>query len=74
MHDACHGLSDSETEQVATRGELVHAEAGQTVLRAGERMEFLYLVLKGRLKLVIKTPSQGERTIRYIAAGDQLGA
>ena len=74
IHDACHGLSDDEVQSVAAQGQIVHAKAGEIIHAAGQNLESMYLVLRGRLKMMLKTPGGRRQTIRYVAVGDQFGA
>ncbi len=74
MHDMFHGLDDDEIAELVDSSEVVDFDAGEIVLSVGERLNSLYLVVKGRLKLTLKTPGGEQRTVRYVSAGDQLGA
>ena len=74
IHDTCQGLSDSDIEAVAALGEVIHAKTGEFIQLNGQRLEHLYLVIRGRLKMVVKSLTGQAQTIRYIAPGDQFGA
>ena len=74
IHDACRSMSLEEIEAIALEVDVVHLGAGQALHRVGETIDSVYIVVEGRLKVTAKTPTGGERTIRYICAGDQFGA
>jgi len=74
IHDACQGLSDEEVEALAEQFDVVHAAAGEVVHSAGEELDALFIVVQGRLKMILKMPDGRQRTIRYISSGDQFGA
>ena len=44
-------LSDSDVEWLATAGERIHLDAGEVLIPAGTRIEYLYFVLDGRLEV-----------------------
>ena len=48
--------------------------AGERVHSAGEALGAMYIDVAGRLKMTLKTPGGGPRTLRCISAGDQFGA
>jgi CRP-like cAMP-binding protein len=74
IHDACRGLSSAEIALIAEKGDVVHAAAGEVLHTAGETIDAIYMVVSGRLKMLAKNQSGGQRTVRYISAGDQFGA
>ena len=74
VHDACRGLSDAEVEAIGAEMEVVEMVAGELVHSVGQDFDTVYIVVAGRLKMTLKTPEGGQRTIRYISAGDQFGA
>jgi CRP-like cAMP-binding protein len=74
IHDACRGLSSAEIALIAEKADVVHAGAGQLLHTAGETIDAIYIVVSGRLKMLAKNQSGGQRTVRYISAGDQFGA
>ena len=65
IHDACHGLSDSEVDEIAAQAEVVHAKGGESIHRNGQQLDSLYLVVQGRLKMMLNTP--GGRPERQMA-------
>ena len=74
IHDACQGLSLDEIEDIAANVDVVHAGAGETVHLAGQTIDAIYFVVEGRLRVTLKAPDGSRRTLRYVAAGDQIGA
>jgi CRP-like cAMP-binding protein len=74
IHDACQGLSAEEIEALAAQADVVHAEAGELVHSAGAELDAMFIVVHGRLKMMLKTSDGRQRTVRYISAGDQFGA
>ena len=73
IHDACQGLSAEEIEALAAQADVVHAETGELVHSAGAELDAMFIVVHGRLKMMLKTSDGRQRTVRYISAGDQLG-
>lgn len=74
IHDVCKGLSSEEINKVAAAAEVVEFEEGKVILEPGEKLDSLYLVARGRIKLIQKSPGMPEQTIRYVSSGDQFGA
>lgn len=74
IHNACQGLTDEEIEALAEHVGVVHAAAGEIVHSAGKELDALFIVVAGRLKMMLKMPDGRQRTLRYISAGDQFGA
>jgi NTE family protein len=74
VHDACRGLSVDDIEAIAAEVDVVHAGAGELIHSADQDMDAVYIVVSGRLKMMVQKPDGGQRTIRYISAGDQIGA
>ncbi len=63
----------NEVDAIAAEADVVHAGAGELLHSANASMESIYIVVSGRLKMLANMPSGGQRTIRYITAGDQFG-
>ena len=74
IHNACEGLSDEEIEALAEYLDVVHAAAGETIHSAGQELDALFIVVAGRLEMMLNTPDGRQQTLRYVSAGDQFGA
>ena len=73
LHDASKGLSNEELAKVAAQAEIVRLDEGQLIHRMGEVVDALYLVVQGRLKLTMPTPSGEQKLLRFLGPGDQFG-
>lgn len=69
---ALGGLPQEELEWLAAHGEVMRLAAGETVLRRGELMEHLYVVLDGRIA-VHRDRGAGRRKVMEWVAGDVTG-
>ena len=68
------GGADAEAlDALATDAQPVRVLAGQWVLRAGDDADELYVVLRGRLRVVVPTPGGDERTVRVLGPGAAIG-
>ena len=74
IHDACRGLTPEEIECLAEEAEVIHAEAGDLVQSADRPVDSVLIVVQGVLKVILERPGGGQKTLRYISAGDQFGA
>ena len=74
IHDACQGLSAEEIEALAEQADVVHVAANELVHSAGDELDAMFIVVEGRLKMMLEMPDGRQRTVRYISAGDQFGA
>lgn len=74
IHDACRGLSVDEVEDIAAEADIIHAGPGELIHSVGDSIDAVYIVVGGRLEMTMKLPGGGQRTIRYMSAGDQFGA
>ncbi len=74
IHDACQGLSAEEIEALAEQADVVHVAASELVHSAGDELDAMFIVVEGRLKMMLEMPDGRQRTVRYISAGDQFGA
>ncbi len=66
-------LSDEESEEFANRVELVHYSLGQTICRAGEKSDALFIVYSGRARVVSENPYGQEVTLGTLSRGDFFG-
>ncbi len=74
IHDACQGLSTEEIDILAEQADVLHVAAGELVHSAGNELDAMFIVVEGRLKMILELPDGRQRTVRYITAGDQFGA
>ena len=74
LYDACHGLSVTDIETICDRAEVVQMDEGEVVHAIGEKLDAIYVVIEGRLKMMARLPDGTQRVLRYVAAGDQFGA
>ena len=64
VHNACQGLSDEEVEALAKHVEVVHAAAGEMVHSASRELDAVFIVVAGRLQMMLKMPDGRRRTLR----------
>jgi predicted acylesterase/phospholipase RssA/CRP-like cAMP-binding protein len=60
-------------QEIAPRLQYLRCEPGQVVIRAGERGDALYLVLRGQLRAVARRPDGTEVLLNTIEAGEGVG-
>jgi NTE family protein len=65
------GLSDEMRAQVVSRGSPVFVRAGSWLFREGEPGHSLYVLIAGRLEVMVETPEAA--VIRVLGRGDVLG-
>jgi CRP-like cAMP-binding protein len=59
--------------RLAEIGEIVHLEAGSTLVREGERCDSLGVVVSGRVALRLRFPGGQDRSILTVEPGDVFG-
>jgi predicted acylesterase/phospholipase RssA/CRP-like cAMP-binding protein len=69
----CAGLSDSEIRRVAETVRLVQYESGKPVCRQGESGRAMYILAKGRVKVVLEVEGEPHRLLDYLDQGDHFG-
>jgi len=65
-------LSSDQIERLRARGRVRHVRMGEELLRTGERPGRLYVVLSGRIDVLVPS-RQGDRTLRTVSAGEFTG-
>lgn len=66
-------LSGQELDQLANRFELVHYTLGQTIVRAGEEADSLFVVYSGRARVIATDNMNEEVTLGTLTRGDSFG-
>ncbi len=62
-------LKPEHLEKIAAITKLCHAEAGKVFFREGDKEDFLYIVIEGRIALDIHVPHRGK--VRFYTAEPQ---
>lgn len=62
-----------ELSEIAALGSARHLRRGQLLFSQGERSEHLFVVVSGRLKVLLSTPRGDELVLAVLGAGDALG-
>ena len=68
-----HELKPGLFDKMASISELFQAEAGQELFREGDKEDFMYVVLEGRVALEIYIPGRGRMRIFTAEAMDIIG-
>ncbi len=66
------GLSPEERQEMEAICPLRRLSRGEAVFRQGDEAESLYILLEGRVRLLLETP-KGERTLALLGPGDLFG-
>lgn len=66
-------LDHQHVHKIARGGWVVEAARGSRILGRGDRLEGLYVVTEGRLKLYMLSCSGDERVLRVLEPGDSFG-
>lgn len=73
LHPCARGLSDEAMQEVAESVEVIQCPADAYVLKAGDTVTSIYLVIHGRLRVSV-ADLQGRKIMdRYQGAGSQFG-
>lgn len=68
------GLSDAQIAKIEDMGIEEEFQKGDYVFRQGEPAEWLYIILKGKVKLVKHAPTGAATIIEIYSVGDELTA
>ena len=74
LHPSSHGLANQEAQQIADAAEIVHCARGDVVCRADEPVNFIYLIVHGRIRLELLDVHGKLVMQRFQTAGGQFGA
>ena len=66
------GLTKEALEEIAGQMQRVHLAGGDVLFRRGDRGDSVYVVLHGRLRVVV-TSRTGDRVIREVGRGENVG-
>jgi CRP-like cAMP-binding protein len=66
-------LGPPDLDRLAALARPVEWQAGRTVFREGDRDDFLYLVVEGRVALEISVPPRGRARILTVGPGEVFG-
>ena len=68
------GLTDQEAQEIADASELVRCERGDVICRADEPVQFIFLIVHGRVRLELMDVHGKLVMRRFQTAGGQFGA
>ena len=74
FHHALEGLSDTELSHVADQGTSVALAADDVLMEPNQMVDGLYLVMKGRLRVVGSFMNMENRTLHVVSPGEHFGA
>ncbi len=74
LHPSVEGLSDEVVREISNQCELLQCVCGEIIHRANEPMNFVYLVIFGRVKQSLLDIQGNVLLERYQIAGSQIGA
>ncbi len=66
-------LNQAHFDKLVEISELVEYDAGQELYRQGDKQEYLYIVITGRVAVEIAVPGRGRQRINTAEAMDVLG-
>ncbi len=72
-HPFLAGLAPSQLQLLLPCASPVSFPAGQTIFRAGDEANHIYLLRSGRVALSIHRPHRGAKTIYTLSEGDVVG-
>jgi predicted acylesterase/phospholipase RssA/CRP-like cAMP-binding protein len=72
-HPASRGLDAEVLQEIAESLDLVRLESGKELHRANERMNSVYLVARGRLRVTVLDSGGHPIMERYVLPGEQFG-
>jgi CRP-like cAMP-binding protein len=73
QHRLFSGLGDEDRARIAAAGSMLRVRRGDRLLRRGDRVDGVYLVLTGVLKLYVLSRGGNERSLRIVQSGDSFG-
>ena len=71
--DLFQGLSDGALEDIARSAVMRRIPRGQTVVHAGDRTDYVYLVLTGSLKVIVSDEDGREVILSILGQGELFG-
>ena len=74
LHPCSRGLTNEEAQEIADAAEIVRCERGDVVCRADEPVNFIYLIVHGRIRLELLDVHGKLVMQRFQTAGGQFGA
>ncbi len=74
LHPCSRGLTDQEAQEIADASELVRCERGDVICRADEPVQFIVLIVHGRVRLELLDVHGKLVMRRFQTAGGQFGA
>ena len=74
FHHALEGLSDTELSHIADHGTAVALAADEVLMEPNQMVDGLYLVMKGRLRVVGNFMNMENRTLHVVRPGEHFGA
>lgn len=66
-------LGDAALDEVVEALEWLHVDGGETLFRQGDHGDALYLVLSGRLRVVVTRDDGSEGVVREVGRGENVG-
>ena len=66
-------LDEQTLNHIETQIEWVHLQRGEVLVRQGEATDSLYIVISGRLDVLVSDPDGHERVVNQIARGEYIG-
>lgn len=65
--------SEAQRLALSTASTLVSYAKGQTLVRKGDALEYLHVLISGELRLFIPLPGEQERVVGMLGVGDSFG-
>lgn len=69
----CRGIENEQLEIVAVCARRMVYAAGEAICTHGDRAEYLYVVVRGRVQLALHGVDSEYRLLDYVGAGDHFG-
>jgi predicted acylesterase/phospholipase RssA/CRP-like cAMP-binding protein len=66
-------LNHSATDQLLAELQFVHLPGGATLFHAGDHGDCMYVVLSGRLRVLLEAVNGSNETLRELSRGDSVG-
>lgn len=72
-HSLFRQLDDALLRDLEAELTWLSLDSGETLLRQGDPGDCMYLIVSGRLRVVLQQPGQSERVLRELGRGESLG-